>query len=321
MSSPSGSVSRLPSTGSDAAEPQVGARAEKKQDAFAKLFKDRDLYYAKKITGDAEKKQDAYVKLAKDRDLYYAKKIAGLGQIPCIDAASNLNVSVWAPHLEHGDISHLLQPRSIETEMLNSMHEQMDHQKHMLKSLKHVKVLPEWMMEYAEAWEDVYKEKIRRTYDIGQPILTAMYETMFEIRQRVSHSSLDEKYVASRLRAWIAKSGIEEEHILKDEELVMRFLFRNTHSSDVLCHIAGAILQKSEVCGKPGAYAATRLRHDLTIKVDMCIKQLLYDTDMYSEAAWIDNLTALLATDVSDRNMHEYAHLFIDHTTYDKREK
>lgn len=266
-------------------------------------------------------KQLVYVKLAKDRDLYYSKKIAGLGQIPCIDAASNVNVNVWAPHLEYGDIGHLLQPRSIETEMLNSMHTQMDDSKHLLKSLKDVKVFPQWMMEYAAAWEDVYKEKIRRTYDIGQPVLTAMYETMFEIRHRVSHNSLDERYIASRLREWIRKSRIPQEHILKDEELVMRFLFRNTHSSDVLCHIAGAILQKSEVCGKPGAYAATRLRHDLTMKVDMCIKQLLYDTDLYSEAGWLDDLTTLLAKDMSGKDVHEYAHYFIDHTTYDKREK
>jgi hypothetical protein len=247
---------------------------------------------------------------ARSRDLYCAKKISGLGQIEPHDAHGNIKALVWAPQLDFGAVGRLVQPRQIENKMWETMNVQIEDTKHMLKQLPDTKDLPTWMFGYVKSWEDVYKVSVARKYDIGQPVLSAMYEAMFEIRRKVKHTSIDERSILNVMNNWKLASAIPDELALDADEMAMRFLFRHQSSSKHMCHIAGAILQKNEACGKPGSFAATRMRHDLTSKIDMCIQQVSMDTDYHEPAEWLQDLTVELAAPFAP----EKRYYLIDHT-------
>lgn len=252
-----------------------------------------------------------YKNTARKQDLYCAKKIAGIGQVEIFTANFDIKTQVWAPVADHSAVGHLVQPRNLETHMWKTMNVQMEDSQHLLKQLKDVKMLPQWMMDYAAAWEDVYKSKIKKTYDIGTLVLSAMQETMFMIRSRVSTMPEFEDKIRTSVSTWQNRNADFKSKCVDDQEVAMRLLFRYSKSSDIFCHIAGAILHKNQVCSQPGSFAATRLRHDLTNKIDLHIRQL--DLDIENDQLWYTMLNKDLDDSDTSKDIDKF-YLVVDHT-------
>ena len=251
---------------------------------------------------------------AKENDLKYALKIAGLGSLPDRDKSGNISTAVWAPTLQCSAVGHLVQAKSIEEFMWQQLRQQIEDNQAMVKQLEDPSILPTWMMQQAKTWEEIYKKQIVRPFDISQSILTAMHEVMFMIRPHLEQIGWSESKIREQLKQW-KKDHVDAAHIhlLPPDQLVMRFLFRYENTAVVMSDIAGAVLKKSEVCNKPGAYATRIVRHDLTTPIDERFERFKEDIEYDND--WVVELRKVLETQDQTVIANNIQYI-IDHTKY-----
>ena len=196
----------------------------------------------------------------KSLDLQIATEIAGFAGIDVRDRRGNLSPEVWVRHSDKMSVGQLIESSDIRQVLLKQLENHLGEQRELLQQLEDNKVVVRWVLDFIDTWEELYKERVNRNFDISQRILTAMQETMHEVKpalEDVGISWSDTKKIISNIAQ-------DNTYFFDPENALVRFFYRNPITGPPLRRLAGKTLQKSIVCNKAGTYSAKVQRNDIT---------------------------------------------------------
>ena len=213
----------------------------------------------------------------RELDMGVAIKIAGYAGMTVRDARGNIMPDIWVKYNNMDQqVGQLLETDDVRRILLDQIRQELAAKKDILMETEEKEVVCTWIINYAKAWEDEFRKKIAVGWDISQQIITAMHETVNEIRHLLDETELALDLIQARIDAVLAPHSL----VTSDEALV-RFLFRNPFTSPILTLVAGKILQKKIVCNRVGAYSAKQQRNDVTQETDKAISQFIAQVEAY----------------------------------------
>lgn len=210
----------------------------------------------------------------KDKDLRIALRIAGYAGLPTRDRHGNVVPDVWTQHGATEEVStQLLDVSAVRGMLQEQLKAHMEARKELLLDLDDPSVVAKWVIDFSTKWEEEYRNKVKRKWDIAQTILTAMADTMNEVAEVFDATSdgVTMQFMRDRIKRIYTSPSKHELYKAQDDALV-RALFRSDYVGPMLARIAGKILQKSLVCNKAGMYSARVQRNDVTRERDDAIE-------------------------------------------------
>ena len=195
-----------------------------------------------------------------DLDLQIAVEIAGHAGMDVRDRRGNLSPDVWARHSDKMSVGNLIEASDIRQLLMDQLKTQLDQQKELVKQLEDDGVVVKWVLKFVDTWETAYQAKVNQNFDISQKILTAMDDTMTELKYTLVDIGVDWKKILQKVDDLITT----EDCTLPVHQALTRFTFRNEITGPYVRRLAGKILQKNIVCNKAGTYSAKVQRNDVT---------------------------------------------------------
>ena len=248
-------------------------------------------------------------------DLQIAQRIGAMASLPPLDNVGNVHMSIWAPKLFPGSVGRLTDTSLLAKSMWTQMEQQITDNKAMISQIDDMKTVPDWQYKYIKVHEERLQEHTRRVYDISSSIMSSMHECMFRVQPHFQNLGMGMPQLAEYLRT--VKTTAEntpatnEYMYLEDADLSMRFLFRYHITRDFMCTIAGRIMNKHEVCNRPGSWASTKTRHDLTRDIDEALIRMWDDDDL--GATWMGKLKEAVSSKHIDSKL---LWTILDHTRH-----
>ena len=224
--------------------------------------------------------EDSGIKSLKDRDMRLALRIAGIAGISTRDRHGNVVAEVWTQYstgesanLQLLDISSV---RNLLTEQLK-LH--LEARRDMLLDLDDPGIVAKWIIDFSREWEKKYEERVNQQWDMSQRILTAMEETLSEVREIFDnlYCGLSYAYMMQRIEDVYSKTnGDEKKQLYTDKrDALIRVMFRSEHIGPMMVNLAGKMLQKRLVCNKAGMYSARVQRNDVTREKDKAVEAIV----------------------------------------------
>ena len=274
---------------------------------------------------------------SKRMDMRISVDMTGIANCPVRDSNGNLLPFVWTRQsvCNEYDNATLLTREALQKHLQNFIDAGVRENQELLQKVNDPALLVDWVVRTAEYWERRYAEKRNEKYDISQTVFSAMSEIVFEtvwpmlttdydfdevknkLLQKFEHLSCAtaNKYHA-HIMQHISSSATAQERQLESffwlhrgHNALVRLLFRAdlTDLREHLCMLAGKLLQKKEVCNKPGTYASHRQRSDVLQEWCNCRR----DFQMWCEQNAGDVRSQLLAAIDNE----DWIFLVIDHTS------
>ena len=209
----------------------------------------------------------------KELDLKIAVEIAGFAGIEVRDRRGNLSPEVWVRHSDRMSVGQLIEASDLRTLLMEQIKQHLQEQKELLQQLEDDQVVVTWILKFVKTWEDAYKNRVNRNFDISQKILTAMTDAVTEIKPTLDLVGIDWNTTRDLIDDII--NSDPEDVYLDSEEALTRFMFRNEITGPMMRRLAGKILQKSIVCNKAGAYSAKIQRNDVTQEKAYALRDVL----------------------------------------------
>lgn len=271
-------------------------------------------------------------------DMKISVDITGIANCPVRDSNGNLLPFVWTRQSVCNEFENatLLTREALQRHLQNFIDAGVRENQELLQKVNDPALLVDWVVRTAEYWEKRYAEKRNEKYDISQTVLSAMSEVVFETAWPLLTSEHDYEQVRKRLLAKTEMLGSDTHpnkyhaHILRHisssasaperqletffwlhrgHNALVRLLFRSEIPDlrEHLCMLAGKLLQKKEVCNKPGTYASHRQRSDVLQEWCNCRRDFV----VWCEA----NAASVRQHLLSAIEQEDWIFLVIDHTS------
>ena len=222
----------------------------------------------------------------KTQDMLIATDIAALANITVRDSNHDLLPFVWSRkcHNQEQERASLLPRDMVQSTLHTVLKKGIDENMPLLQKVSDPTVLVDWIVHVTEAWEVRYAQKRAERFDIGSAVLAAMYEVVschvvpfleqagFDrfrraLDQKIEHTLKNpDSLRAMRTMLEAIKptvTGSEQKKarckfwLHRTNHAYTRFMFRaNSSLRDDMCLIAAKLLQKQQVCNKPGTYSS-----------------------------------------------------------------
>jgi len=222
----------------------------------------------------------------KTQDMHIATDIAALANVTVRDSNHDLLPFVWSRkcHNQEQERASLLPRDMVQSTLHTVLKKGIDENMPLLQKVSDPTVLVDWIVHVTEAWELRYAQKRAERFDIGSAVLAAMYEVVschvVPFLEQAGfdrfRSALDQKIEralrnpdsqrAMRTMLEAVKptvAGSEQKKarckfwLHRTHHAYTRFMFRaNSSLRDDMCLIAAKLLQKQQVCNKPGTYSS-----------------------------------------------------------------
>ena len=255
----------------------------------------------------------------RERDLHIALSIAGFAGMPTRDRHGNVMSEIWTKcNDSETAAAKLLDFTDMRAMLKEQLSNHLAARKDLLLEVDSHNVVAKWIFDFSEAWEQEYRERSHQGWDIAQMIMTAMEETLHEVKEILDESPVPMTAVQNFMAHQI-KIHPNMDLITDAREATIRFYFRNDFTGPMLMHIAGKKLQKQVVCNRSGAYSARVQRNDVTQEVDNAVDTLYFAVMNHDPV--LDNCEQLLTRMASDTKElkwikdHRLYHLASDHKT------
>ena len=203
-------------------------------------------------------------------DLETALCIASMAGSQTHDELGNLLPSVWCKRADDlaKETGVLLETHDLRKILLEQMRAHIAKRQDLILESEETLPVVQWIVQFTSDWEDEYRNKQNRKYDISQKIYAAMMETF-----HIVESELESR--GHSTKTWKLKfSHSTDSRHFTNEKAAIRSLFRVPEINPILCKVASKILQKREVCNKAGAYSSKIQRHDVTQQLDDAVSAL-----------------------------------------------
>ena len=224
--------------------------------------------------------EDAVWAEIKHHDVQIALSIAGFAGMNTRDARGNLLPTLWTKYFDESDVGLLLERNDVRALLLKQIESQIKSRRDLIEKLDENDVLVKWIMDFSSAWETQYATRKHQQYDISQMILSIMQEAYRALEPFMEeYGTMRPSTLRARLdteiknfeKAVRTKPEWQNIKFLQGTEALVRFLFRQKHTTSDFCHVAGKFLKKQEVCNKAGSYSSRVQRNDITREVDYAI--------------------------------------------------
>ena len=126
-------------------------------------------------------------------------------------------------------------------------------------------------MSIANVWEQEYQKRLYEISDISRFMLAVMHETLFEVQDVMTETEVLTPALIQNFAETVYSTNQDpnsSSSFFKNEDAVVRFLFRNPYTRNLMSWVAGKLLQKKTVCNKSGAYSNKVQRNDVTNEID-----------------------------------------------------
>lgn len=199
----------------------------------------------------------------KKMDLDTALCITSLAGIPTHDSIGNLLASVWCKHTSdmQKEVGSLLETEDLRKILLDQLRRHIEKRQDLLYETEDTKPLVKWIMDFTVAWEEEYRVANYKKYDVSQKVYSAMLEAYNYVKECLSDNH------GQKFSQWIKIFETEKEGHFSGEKAAVRSMFRRDSVNPVMCMLAAKIMQKQEVCNRPGAYSSKVQRNDVTEQI------------------------------------------------------
>ena len=219
--------------------------------------------------GDDED-EDAEMARLKAVDMDIAMSIAACAGLGTHDKLGNPSEEVWAPRNAATRNGKLVEAKDVRKLLLEQIKLQLVAKQDLLTEIENDAIVCTWIKKYTAAWEQEYNKGVQEKFDIGRKILSVMHDTLFEVKELLNVSPVSVADLEAAASRTAATDGARR--LLRGDNAVVRFLFRNEHTRFHMVRIAGRLLQKKEVCNRAGTYSAKQQRHDITQEKDDAVR-------------------------------------------------
>lgn len=268
----------------------------------------------------------------KRNDLLTAIEIAGLAGMPTRDRRGNVLPTIWTKQVQNmeRETGVLLEANDMRKLLLEHLRESIEKRQPLLMELDSTEPLVRWICETTRDWEKHYCQKLSEKYDISSTIYACMQEVVFEILPyllSLSNKTSEDAINAVRNRLKIlkerAKREVANNNTLQDfrhnlffneERAVVRMLFRHPAARETLVRLAGKLLQRKEVCNKPGSYSARTQRNDIVQEYNDAVNAFCASAE--SNPTLLQGLLRDL-TDLQAKNIVDL--YYIDHSSIERQ--
>lgn len=251
-------------------------------------------------------------------DLLAAVEIAGLAGVPTRDRRGNVLPTIWTKQVQdmERETGVLLEANDMRKLLLEHLRESIEKRQPLLMELDSTRPLVEWICETTQEWEKTYCKKLQEKYDISSTIYACMQEVVFEVMPYLlslrSHTCGKALHaVRARLRKLTeGLTAADKKHLLFHEDrALVRVLFRHPAAREVLVRLAGKLLQRKEVCNKPGSYSARTQRNDIVQEYNDAVNAFCASAEAQP------TLLQSLYEDATNINNSKFDLYYVDHST------
>ena len=251
-------------------------------------------------------------KALKDRDMRLALRIAGIAGINTRDRHGNIVAEVWTQYSTgEAENLQLLDIGAVRNLLTRQLEKHIEARQDDLLSLDDPGIVAKWIMDFSHKWEKEYETRAKQKWDMSQRILTAMEETLYEVREIFDnlYCGLSFDYMMQKIENLYKTSSEEQKKSLYTDQhdALMRAVFRSEHIGSMLVNLAGKMLQKRLVCNKAGMYSARVQRNDVTREKDKAVEDIVM-------AHFDDKEVFRLCKEREFDNMETLRKLCTDHT-------
>lgn len=209
----------------------------------------------------------------KSHDRKIAVSIAAFAAIKLKDANGNINSDIWEPYIidPEKQCGNLMNQSNIEVFMKSMLQQQIEKNMPVLMECSNHETICEWIVKYASQWEDAYRQREDKSYDISATVLSVMSEAVAHMSRHFQGKNLEERRIRKRFEDVIGCDEIIDNpasQYLPVDEAVTRFYFRHKPTAEHMIMIAGKMWQKREVCNRGGSYSTKVQRNDITRQLD-----------------------------------------------------
>jgi hypothetical protein len=275
--------------------------------------------------------------LVKRMDMKTSVEIAGIANCLTRDVNGNLLPFVWTRQSVYNEYENatLLTRESLQKHLQTFIDAGVRDNVDILQKVEDPAVFVDWVVRIAEYWERRYALKRDEKYDISQTVFSAMFEIvntghiwlllqakgMKQVQDRMNaeiaklNGDPGQNKFYSRLVEYISETPNEttslESHfwLHRGTNAIVRLLFRSERVPELrerLCILAGKLLQKKEVCNKPGTYSSQRQRADVVQE---------YSNNTHHFRQWLTMLSkSAIDCLVQEFDDPKWIFLVIDHT-------
>ena len=222
-----------------------------------------------------------YAKSLRLLDHYAATTVASYACIRMSDPNGNPSEAYWKcfvldPEKQCGLLMNVVTVEKVMVELMNKMIEK--HQEALLQINDDVAVC-KWLMKFKATWEQEYRNRSQKRYDIAEPVLAVMHEAVLKTERifETHAPALASRAVRTWLKRWYDDEA-NAEHLTKSlpiNQAVTRFYFRNADIAQYMCLVAGKIWKLQEVCDKPGAFPSTKQQNLLQKQLQDAVSNLV----------------------------------------------
>lgn len=223
---------------------------------------------------------DSDPKSIKERDMRLALRIAGIAGITTRDRHGNVVAEVWTQY-GTGESANLqlLDISSVRNLLTQQLKVHLEAKRDVLLDLDDPGIVAQWILDFSREWEKKYEKRVNQEWDMSQRILTAMEETLCEVREIFDslYCGLSYEYMTQRIEDVYSKSNAEQQEQLytDNRDALIRAMFRSEHVGPMMVNLAGKMLQKRLVCNKAGMYSARVQRNDVTREKDKAVEAII----------------------------------------------
>jgi hypothetical protein len=209
-------------------------------------------------------------------DMQTALDIASLAGFPTHDTLGNILSVVWCKHSSSVDkgTGVLMETSDLRKILLQQLGVHISTRQDLILESEATGPVVEWIVQFTEEWEEVYRKSVGLKYDISQRIYSAMIEAY-----QVLEDELVAMYGGSKVNTWKQKYNNPGHANFGYQKGIVRSVFREMETNYQLCRLASKLLQKKEVCNKSGAYSSKVQRNDVQQQVDDAIVTLRAELD------------------------------------------
>lgn len=211
------------------------------------------------------------MKKLKENDLQTALDIVSLAGLPTHDTLGNILASVWCKYSVdvEKEASFLIEADDLRKILLEQLKMHINSRQALILESEDTVPVVQWIVSFSEQWEKEYRTRQGLRYDISQRVYAVMMETVY-----VLEDILCEFYSEEQMRQWKQKFENLQGSRFKNQQAIVRSLFRHNQLNHHMCLVASRLLQKKEVCNKSGSYSSRIQRHDITQLADDAIQTL-----------------------------------------------
>ena len=222
----------------------------------------------------------------KTQDMVTATDIAALANVTVRDSNHDLLPFVWTRkcHNQEQERASLLPRDMVQSTLHSVLRSGIDENMPLLQKVSDPTVLVDWIVNVTEAWEQRYALKRAERFDIGSAVLASMYEVVScHVVPFLEQGGFDRFRSSLDRKIDAVQNNPDDNAVIKEmlkhveppvetqkekqmrckfwlhhtQHAYTRFMFRaNSSMRDDMCIIAAKLLQKQQVCNKPGTYSS-----------------------------------------------------------------